>query len=716
MWGMLLETSVSLATYKSILSSKRNVSLEEAVFRSEKAFRPSNLQSCLQFWEEEILMQHPQKQTLLGWLMGVKIEDYLNSFTEGNFQGIPMHSYYPEPQQFENYVPSEFEGFMDTTVQQWVQLGMLKEWSKVRKSSDPYIPLVVSPLGVEPSKPRALWDGRYVNEFCRDIPFTMDNAARVAEVAWENVYFFKIDHKNGYQHVPIHESSWIYFGVFWKGIYYVFAVLPFGWKTSPYIYHTLTEAVAMYLRSLQIPMVVWIDDMFGMTRQLHRYESDEIQFQSALKAMVVSSMVLYLAGYFLGISKCFLIPEKIMTYLGIECDSLRSRFAVPEERIHKYLPLLQDLLLKNVASYLELEKIVGKLVSLECAVPAGMWYTREQYSALRLSGLTADSKKSLKKMTIIYLTESVREEFVMWIQLLQQNKGAPWKQYSNVYVRADVASDASGRSFAGVVSLPDSLPKIVAGEFEDNMLNQDIQVKEGEALRQTLIMVVKELPQLIVGKTLVCKVDNQALKAIIENKGSTRMLPLNAIGKQIFWLQQLGDFFLQLEYIKSELNISDRYTRQSPGLEASISSECFRKIWTKYGPFDWDLMATTANVNKDPQGNPLFFFSRYYDLNSKGVNVFSQQLKTLTNLFCFPPFPVIGMFLKFLQQQKVICVLVVPAVYSPWRNLLEAHTVSGFLLSEPFDKQAFTITHPTGRRVPKLYPHAMMAVLLDFLH
>ena len=88
--------------------------------------------------------------------MGVKIEDYLNSFTEGNFQGIPMHSYYPEPQQFENYVPSEFEDFMDTTVQQWVQLGMLKEWSKVRKSSDPYIPLVVSPLGVEPSKPRAL--------------------------------------------------------------------------------------------------------------------------------------------------------------------------------------------------------------------------------------------------------------------------------------------------------------------------------------------------------------------------------------------------------------------------------------------------------------------------------------------------------------------------------------------------------------------------------
>ena len=43
------------------------------------------------------------------------------------------------------------------------------------------MPLVVCPLGIEPKKPRGLWDGRYVNEFCRDIPFTMDNAAKVAE-------------------------------------------------------------------------------------------------------------------------------------------------------------------------------------------------------------------------------------------------------------------------------------------------------------------------------------------------------------------------------------------------------------------------------------------------------------------------------------------------------------------------------------------------------
>ena len=29
------------------------------------------------------------------------------------------------------------------------------------------------------------------------MPFSMDNASKIAEVAWEGAYFFKIDHKMG---------------------------------------------------------------------------------------------------------------------------------------------------------------------------------------------------------------------------------------------------------------------------------------------------------------------------------------------------------------------------------------------------------------------------------------------------------------------------------------------------------------------------------------
>ena len=110
---------------------------------------------------------------------------------------------------------------------------------------------------------------------------------------------------------------------------------------SPFIYHTVTEAVAMYIRSLGIPMLCWTDDMLGSTEQAYRDKEDEQQFQSAMRSMVVVTYVLFSAGYFLVTPKCNLIPEKVMVYLVIECDSMHSRFLVPEKRIQKYLPILK---------------------------------------------------------------------------------------------------------------------------------------------------------------------------------------------------------------------------------------------------------------------------------------------------------------------------------------------------------------------------------------
>ena len=65
-------------------------------------------------------------------------------------------------------------------------------------------------------------------------------------------------------------------------------------------------------------------------------------------------------------------------------------------------------------------------------------------------------------------------------------------------------------TFAGVVTRIGQPSKVVVGECWGPMLYEDIQVKEEEALRQTLNILVVEIPGDIKGKTLVCKVDNQS--------------------------------------------------------------------------------------------------------------------------------------------------------------------------------------------------------------
>ena len=690
------------------------MNIQDAVFRSTEHFKIANLQNHLPFWEHVILKDHPHKENILRWLQGVKIEEFLNSFTKGDFQGIQLNSFYPQPQHFDNYVPESFHQFMDENVQEWFNLGVLEKWDDVKTADDPDIPLVVCPLGIEPKKPRGLWDGRYVNEFCRDVPFTMDNAAKVAEVSWTGAYLFKIDHKNGYFHVPLHKDSRKYFGVFWKGTFYVLTVLPFGWKSSPLIYHSITEAVNMYIRSLGIPMLGWIDDMLGMTEQLYQQSSDNFQFQSAMRSMVVVSIVLFKAGYFLSASKCCLIPEQFMTYLGIDCDTKYGRFLVPQERKDKYINTLQEFVTKQWISFSDMEKMVGKLVSLECAVPAGMWYTREQYSAMRLSGVSSANSKKARETKYIRVSAQVREEWNMWMFFLSENSGAPWKTFSNVFLQADISSDASGRAFAGVVDFPAGPCKVTAGEFQESLLGEDIQVKEAEALRATINMLILETPEQLKGKTLICKVDNQVLKAVWERKGTSQNLVLNNIGKQIFWLQYLGQFYISLQYVKSEDNVADKFTRQSPGLEATISQQVFNSIWERWGPFKWDLMASAATVKRNPNGKKLAFFSRFFEETSAGIDLFAQNLEWVEDAYCFPPIPMIGMVLNFLRKQKKDCVVVLPAINASWVNLVSAHMVDLLEISKPFQTTQFSVLNKSGQRVPKQYPHSMIAVKLCF--
>ena len=123
-------------------------------------------------------------------------------------------------------------------------------------------------------------------------------------------------HKAGYLHVPFHKDSWKYLGVFWEGEYYVYTCLPFGTSFSPFVYHTLTEAVARYIRGLGIPMMAYIDDSLGGTEVACKGKSEECQFASACRAVFVVCMVYFLCGYFVGLKKSELFPRYTAKYLG----------------------------------------------------------------------------------------------------------------------------------------------------------------------------------------------------------------------------------------------------------------------------------------------------------------------------------------------------------------------------------------------------------------
>ena len=78
--------------------------------------------------------------------------------------------------------------------------------------------------------------------------YKMEGVGKMAEIGWQGMYMFSIDHKNGYFHCKIHESSWTYFAFYWEGILYAFVVLCFGWSPAPFIYSTLTDSGGIHTK------------------------------------------------------------------------------------------------------------------------------------------------------------------------------------------------------------------------------------------------------------------------------------------------------------------------------------------------------------------------------------------------------------------------------------------------------------------------------------
>ena len=72
------------------------------------------------------------------------------------------------------------------------------------------------------------------------------------------------------------------------------------------------------------------------------------------------------------------------------------------------------------------------------------------------------------------------------------------------------------------------------------------------------------------------------------------------------------------------------------------------------------------------------------------------------------------MVLKFLEQQKLDCVLIIPSINAPWVNLMSSYMVDLMVVSLPYDDRTFTVFYPSGKKIPKKFPHAMLAVKLQF--
>ncbi|KAK3237297.1 hypothetical protein CYMTET_52615 [Cymbomonas tetramitiformis] len=345
--------------------------------RDPGEFRVGTIHECTQFWDT-VVTSSEMGLLVKEWAKnGVSILDFFQHFS-GTYEGARFDSRTPPRMQFKNHaIPDHLIPWISGKIQDELRWGAIRVWGKEGECSPPHL---VMPVGVEPAKPRKINDARFLNLWCKDIPFTYESVTMLPQILEVGDPAFIMDQANGFFHVMLTEESQQYMGFLWDGVYYVYTVLNFGWKLAPVIYSAFAGEFAGFIRRLGIPYLYYIDDNAGGPAPVGASTLTKHE-RAKISAFVVSSCMTA-AGYFIHLEKTEFIPSLTITWLGIGIDLAKQEFFIPQKKWDKFLSLATDLRASSSISARDLERVAGKLVSMSIAAPGILIACRRLYAFL----------------------------------------------------------------------------------------------------------------------------------------------------------------------------------------------------------------------------------------------------------------------------------------------------------------------------------------------
>ncbi|CAM9423391.1 unnamed protein product, partial [Heterosigma akashiwo] len=563
------------------------VSAADMPIREAKDFVSGSLTFCEDMWKE-ILRGHPREEQMLGWIRdGVKVEPFLNPDARGSYKGISFKGPVPQRRAFKNNIPDEFVPWVREEIQDWLKKGCAMPWDPVLFGSEQ--PELILPLGVEPSKPRLIYDARWLNLFCKEYRFTLDSVEKAGALAWQGCFMASIDLKSAYHHIKLCPSSFRYFGFSFENVVYVFTTLCFGWSLAPYIFQSFSDAIAGYCRRLlrHIGLLIYLDDSWMTGDRRARQLGMEAEFRSCNLSTFVFGSIL----------------------------------------IQKLMAQVQTALQSGWVSFQELEKIIGRCVSMSVAVRCAMLYVREMYKCL-LPFLRGRGKT--------FAPRELREELSMWLNLPSSLiNGSPWPGTRVWNLRVEGSTDASSRRWGGVGRSVGSCSSsegnetfVAAGDFSEEEARLHIAEKEVLALVRVFKGFLEQRPKSETeGALFSFKCDSQVVVHIYNNGGSNHQATITRACKDLFLLQLQYNCSLRLTWIPTGDNkIADDLTREDSSSDVMLANWVFLWLCREFHyDCDVDTMASAANVQRDGQGLPLAFYSRYYNEGCAGVDMFTKN-------------------------------------------------------------------------------------------
>ena len=271
-------------------------------------------------------------------------------------------------------------------------------------------------------------------------------------------FMAKLDIRHAFRLCPVRPDQWHLLGYSWDGEFYFDTRLPFGSRSSPFIFNAFADAL------LWILIVVC-----GIEGIIHYLDDFFLCLSSAsrcAKAMDTMSSLFARLGVPLAGDKT-VGPAQTVTYLGIEIDALSQTIRLPADKFSHLMSMLENWRGKKKCTKRELLSLIGSLAFAAKVVKPGRMFLR------RLIDLSMTVPKLNHHIT---LNSESKADINWWLQFLPSWNGVCFIQAAPVTSTSlSLFTDASGLGFGAVYG-----NRWIYGAWPEAYVNKDYHINIGE--------------------------------------------------------------------------------------------------------------------------------------------------------------------------------------------------------------------------------------------
>ena len=212
-----------------------------------------------------------------------------------------------------------------------------------------------------------------LNNFVSTEHFKMEGIHVLRDLPKVGDWMAKVDHKDGYFMIPMHEEDRAFLKFSFKKNTYQFRCLPFGLACAPWVFTKILKPLTAQLRQLGMRMIIYIDDIPILAESKERAQDHVMGLLYLLENL----------GFEVSKPKCVLDPVQVIDFLGFMFDSVQQELSLPAGKVKKIRAETRHILEGSQVTARKLSQLLGRLQAATRAIPLAPQFYRQLQQALQ---------------------------------------------------------------------------------------------------------------------------------------------------------------------------------------------------------------------------------------------------------------------------------------------------------------------------------------------